>query len=106
MQLGCTMFCCFLCELNSPAKDQHYSAKEWPKHEQLQRGRKNVRNEINKIFLPSLRFKLGMLMKSVKDVVHDGKGFQYFQQKYQTVNQSINTSVNPKSKKESSLASN
>jgi hypothetical protein len=94
MQFGCTKFCGFLCELNSPAKDQHYSAKEWPKHEQLQRGRKNVRNEIPvdpmKIFLPSLRFKLGVMMNSVKTVVHDGKVFQYLQQKYQPVNQSIN----------------
>lgn len=44
-QLGCTKLCCSFCEWNSPAKDHHYSAKEWPTHKQLQRGRKNVRNE-------------------------------------------------------------
>ena len=32
-RLGCTKFCCSLCERDSPAKDCHYSAKEWPKHE-------------------------------------------------------------------------
>jgi hypothetical protein len=103
MQLGFTKFCCFLCEWHSPAKDHHYSAKEWPKHEQLQRGRKNVRKEplvdLKNIFLPPLRFKLGMMKNFVKTMVHDGKGSPYLQQKYQ----SINTSVNPKLKKKKKL---
>jgi len=92
MQLGCTKFCCFLCEQYSPAKDHHYSAKEWPKHEELHRGRKDVRNEplldLKKIFLPLLRFKLGMMKDSVKTMVHDGKGSQNLQQKYQSISES------------------
>jgi len=65
VQLSCTKFCCFLCEWDSPAKDHHYSAKEWPKHEQLQRGRNKVWNEplvdVKKILLPPLHSKLDMM---------------------------------------------
>jgi hypothetical protein len=66
----------------------------WPKHEHLQGGRKNVRNEplvdLKKIFLPPLGFKLGMKKNSVKTMVHDGKELQYIPQKYQSINQSVN----------------
>ena len=51
--------------------------------------------DLKKIFLSPLRFKLGMMKNYVKTIVHDEKGFQYLQQKYQSINQS----VNPKSKK-------
>lgn len=91
-QLGCTKFSYPLCEWDSPAKDHYYSAKEWPKHEHLQGGRKNVRNEplvdLKKIFSPPLRFNLGMKKNSVKTMVHDGKGFQYIPQKYQSISES------------------
>jgi hypothetical protein len=41
--------------------------------------KKEVRNEpivdLKKIFLPPLRFKLGMMKNSLKTMVHEGKGF-------------------------------
>jgi hypothetical protein len=54
-------------------------------------GQKNDGNEplvdLQNIFLPPVRFKLGM-MNSVKPMVHDGKGFRYLQQKYLQINES------------------
>ena len=40
LQLGCTKFCCFLCEWDSRDKKNHYIKKEWPKHESLTPGQK------------------------------------------------------------------
>jgi hypothetical protein len=42
MQFGFMLAFCFLCEWGSCANDHHYSAKEWPKHEQFLTGQKNI----------------------------------------------------------------
>lgn len=91
-QLGFTKYGCLLREWDSPAKARHYSDKERPKHEQFQPGQMNVRKEPlvdpKKILLPPLRTKLGMMKNPVKAMVHDGKGFQYLQQKFQQISES------------------
>jgi hypothetical protein len=70
MQSGYTKFCCFLCEWNSRAKDKHYEIKDWSMGENSAPGRKYVRNQQlvdkDKILLPPLHIKLGLMKNFVK----------------------------------------
>jgi hypothetical protein len=40
LQLGCTKFCCFLCEWDNMDRKYHYIHKQWPKRELLISGEK------------------------------------------------------------------
>jgi hypothetical protein len=40
LQLGCTKYCCFLCEWNSRDRKKHYIQKQWPKRDSLIPGNK------------------------------------------------------------------
>jgi hypothetical protein len=70
MQLGYTMYCCFLCEWDSQDKKNHYVNKLWPKRTSLTSGEKNVVNPSlvlpEKIYLPPLHKKLGLMKNFVK----------------------------------------
>jgi len=44
MQLGYTKYCCFLCDLDSRDKKNHYVNKLWPKRTSLTPGEKKVVN--------------------------------------------------------------
>jgi len=56
MQLGCTKYCCFLCEWDVRNKKNHYVNKLWSKRTSLTSGEKNVVNPPlvlpEKIYLP------------------------------------------------------
>jgi hypothetical protein len=69
-QRGYKKFPCFLCEWDSKAKDKQWDTVQWPKREQLQPGFKNVLNvslvDHEKILLPPLHIKLGMMKQFVK----------------------------------------
>jgi len=70
MQLGYTKYCCFLCEWESRDKKNHCVDKLWPKRTSLTPGEKNVVNPrlvlLEKIFLPPLHIKLGLMKNSVE----------------------------------------
>ena len=65
MQLGCTKYCCFLCEWDSRDKKNHYVNKLWPKRISMTSGEKNFVNPSTvlpeKIFLPPLHINLGLM---------------------------------------------
>jgi hypothetical protein len=65
MQSGYKKCCCFLCEWDSRAKDQHYKFKDWPMQENSVPGEKCVRNrpqgDSDKVLLQPLGFKLGLM---------------------------------------------
>lgn len=86
LQLGYTKYCCFICEWDSRARDQHYIQKEWPLRQALTPGQKNVSNEplVNpkNIFLPPLHIKLGLMKNFVKAMDRNGRGFLYLQHKF------------------------
>jgi hypothetical protein len=75
-QRGYTKFPCFLCEWDSRARDKRWGTAHWPEREQLQPGSKNVSNvslvDHEKIPLPPLHIKLGMMKEFVKtlETVH------------------------------------
>ena len=70
MQLEYTKYCCFLCEWDSRDKKNHYVNIVWPKRTLLTPGQKNVINPPlvlpEKIFLPPLHIKLGLMKNFVK----------------------------------------
>ena len=86
LQLGCTKYCCFLCEWNSREKNSHYIKKDWPLRQLLTPGEKNVKHpqlvEPSKILLPPLHIKLGLMKNFVKVKDKTGAGFMYLSRKF------------------------
>jgi hypothetical protein len=72
---------CCLCEWDSRAKDKQWETVHWPEREQLQPGSKNVSNvslfDCEKILLPPLHIKLGMIKQFVKALDRNSPCFQY-----------------------------
>ena len=75
---------------DSRADDQHYISQEWPLRQGLEPGLHNVKSpplvEPNKILLPPLHIKLGLMKNYVKAMDRRGKGFTFLQQKFPQVN--------------------
>jgi len=76
MQLGHTNYCCFL---YTQDKKNHYVNKLWPKRTSLTPGEKNVVSPPlvlpEKIYLPPLHLKLGLMKNSVKCMDKIDRGF-------------------------------
>jgi len=89
MQLGYTKYCCFLCEWDSRDKKNHYVHKLWPKQTSLTPGEKIVVNPplvlLEKIFLPLLHIKLGLMKNFVKGMDKTSRGFEYLRNKFPNV---------------------
>jgi len=66
--------------------------KEWPKHESITPGQKNVVHpslvNSDMIFLPSLHIKLGLFKNFVKTLDKNGAGFHYLKEKFPRVSDS------------------
>ena len=77
MQLGYTKYCCFLCEWDSRNKKNRCVNKLWPKRKSLTPGEKNVVNPPlvppEKIFLPPLNIKQGLMKYFVKSMDKTGR---------------------------------
>jgi hypothetical protein len=86
LQLGYTKNMCFLCLWNSRDDKNHYIVKKWPEREEHIVGRYNVQHmplvDPQKIYLPPLHIKLGLIKNFVKAMAHDGYGFQYLKEKF------------------------
>jgi len=65
LQLGCTKYCCFVCEWDRGANTFHYLKTHWPQRNSLEVGEKNVPHpalaEWHKILLPPLHIKFGLM---------------------------------------------
>lgn len=82
LQLGHTKFSCFLCEWDNRAKINQYERKEWPPRNEpsTSRGKNFVADRLvpkEKIFLPPLHIKLGIVKNFIKAMEKTGEGFQY-----------------------------
>jgi len=86
MQLGYTKYCCFLCEWYSQDKKNHYVNKLWPKRTSLTPGEKSVvilpLVLPEKIYLPPLHIKLGLMKNFVKSMGKTGRGLEYVRNKF------------------------
>jgi hypothetical protein len=92
LQLGYTKYCCFLGEWDSRDIKNRYIQKQWPKRDSLIPGNKNVLNNplVNpeKVFLPPLHIRLGLMRNFVKAINKNGAGFMYLKHtflKYLTI---------------------
>ena len=85
-QGGYTKHPCFLCYWDSRATDQHWVKKDWPSRQDLAVGDKNIINEplVNRdrIILPPLYIKLGLMKQFVKALDKDGDCFNYIAQTF------------------------
>ena len=80
-QSGYTKHSCFLCCWDSRAKFQHWVKDVWPARNSLKPGDKNIINEPlaepEKIILPPLHIKLGLMKQLVKALDIHGDYFKY-----------------------------
>ena len=86
LQLGCTKHMCFLCLWDSRDDSNHYSRTIWPPRKELAVGRYNVKHtpliDPQKVYLPPLYIKLGLMKNFVKAMDQHGKGFQHLLEKF------------------------
>lgn len=86
MQSGYTKYCCFLCLWDSRDREKHYHKQEWPLRQQFIPGKDNVQHqplvEKEKIIIPPLHVKLGLMKNFVKAVDREGDGFRYLREKF------------------------
>lgn len=80
-QGGYTKYPCFICLWDSRAKQDHWNMVNWPIRQNMTIGTANVINEPlvdrEKIILPPLHIKLGLMKQFVKALSKDGECFKY-----------------------------
>ena len=80
-----TKYPCFLCFWDSWVDDQHYVTQEWLLRQGLKPGLHNIQShplvELNKILLPPLQIKLGV-MNFVKAMNRESSWFAFLQEKF------------------------
>ncbi|GFS88860.1 uncharacterized protein TNCV_3569571 [Trichonephila clavipes] len=85
-QGGYTKFPCFMCLWDSRDKPHHWSQKVWPVLEELKVGTKNVINtplvSQDRIILPPLYIKLGIMKQFVKALDKSGECFNVLSRKF------------------------
>ena len=86
LQGGYTKFPCFLCLWDSRSRTEHWVRKVWPERKEFPVGQKNVINEPlvdpQKILLPPLHIKLGLMKQFVKALDKEGRCFRYLCSKF------------------------
>ena len=85
-QSGNTKFPCFLCLWDSRDRTKHYVKKTWPDRATLEAGSANIVQEPlvdrNKVLLPPLHIKLGLMKQYVKALNKEGDCFKYLKKKF------------------------
>ena len=81
MQAGFIKYCCFLCLWDSRAVSQHYKQKDWGSGSTFVPGeysfKENPLVDMNKVLLPPLHIKLGLMKNFVKALHKNGAAFQH-----------------------------
>lgn len=81
LQGGFPKYCCFICEWDSRAYKHHYVRKEWPSRDTYAIGKASVANrplvKKEKIILPPLHIKLGLMKCFVKALKNNSVAMQY-----------------------------
>ena len=89
LQLGYTKHMCFLCLWNSRDDENHFKVKNWPARTCSTVGRYNVQHlalvDPQKVYLPPLHIKLGLMKNFVKAMDTKRKGFLYLKEKFGNV---------------------
>lgn len=81
LQKGYTKHCCFLCLWDSRYKGNNYARLEWPTRTTRTAGESNVVAEplvpVDKILMPPLHVKLGIVTNFIKALDKDGPAFEH-----------------------------
>ena len=81
MQAGFTKYCCFLCLWDSQAVSQHYKQKDRGSRSAFVPGEHSLKEnplmDMNKVLLPPLHIKLGLMKNFMKPLHKNGTAFQY-----------------------------
>ena len=81
MQAGFTKYCCFLCLWDSRAVSQHYKQTDWGSRSTFVPGEHSLKEnplvDMNKVLLPPLHIKLGLMKNFVKALHKNGAAFQH-----------------------------
>ena len=81
MQAGFTKYCCFLCLLDSRAVSPHYKQKDLGSRSTFVSGEHSLKEnplvDMNKVLLPPLHIKLGLMKNFVKALHKNGAAFQH-----------------------------
>ena len=81
MQAGFTKYYCFLCLWDSRAVSQHYKQKDWGSRSTFVPGEHSLKEnplvDMNKVLLPPLHIKLGLMKNFVKALHKNGAAFQH-----------------------------
>ena len=90
-QGGYTKYPCFLCLWDSRDDAHHYVKTEWPARTEFVPGKHNVKAvplvPTDKVLLPPLHIKLGLMKNFVKALNKDGEAFQYLTQKFPVISE-------------------
>ena len=82
MQAGFTKQCCFLCLWDIRVVSQHYKQKDRGFRSTFVHGehrlKENLLVDMNKVFLPPLHIKLGLMKNFVKALHKNGAAFQHW----------------------------
>jgi hypothetical protein len=93
LQSGYAKFSCFICRWDSRADSEHYVRKEWPAQEQFTPGTHSVKLvplvDAQKILLPTLHIKIGLMNTSVKALDKNGAAFKYLFEKFPEISEAI-----------------
>ena len=85
-QRGYTKYPCFLCLWDSRADGLHYKQREWPTRTELVPGSHNVKAVSllpkQKVLLPPLHIKLGLMKLFVNALCKGGAAFKYLVQRF------------------------
>ena len=86
LQSGYTKYMCFICLWDSRDDKNHWTKKEWKERKVHVPGRHNVKHvalvDTDKIFLPPLYMKLGLMKSFVRAMDLNGRGFLYLKEKF------------------------
>ena len=81
MQAGFTKYRCFLCLRDSRAVFQHYKQKDWGSRSTFAPGEHSLKEnplvDMNKVLLPPLHIKLGLMKNFVKALHKNGAAFEH-----------------------------
>ena len=81
MLAGFTKYCCFLCLWESRAVSQHYMQKDRGSRSTFVPGEQSLKEntlvDMNKVLLPPLHIKLGLMKNFVKALHKNGAAFQH-----------------------------
>jgi len=91
LQGGYTKYPCFLCLWDSRADNLHYEQKEWSERTHFMPGSHNVQEpplvDRQKVLLPPLHIKLGLMKNYVKALNPDGATFKYLEEKFPKISE-------------------